>query len=206
MDTTTPRAVIFDWGGVLVRTHDRARRHAWDARLGLPTGSVERVVHGSAAWTSAQLGQITDAAYWQAVAEELGLDPEALAQLQADFYADDHLDDDLIAFIRELRAAGVKAGLLSNNWLALADELAAHGVEDAFDAQVISAEIGVMKPDPAAYHAILKALNVSPERALFIDDAPANVEGAQAVGMAALLFDPGVNVRAAVADWLEQDR
>jgi epoxide hydrolase-like predicted phosphatase len=205
MNQSDPLAVIFDWGGVLMRTHDHARRHAWDVRLGLPPGSVERVVHGSEAWLCAQRGEITDEAYWQAVANELGVGAEALTRLQADFYADDHLDDDLIAFIRELRSNGVKVGLLSNNSAALLDELAALGVADAFASCVISAVTGVMKPDPAAYHAILDALGVSPERALFIDDTLANVEGARAVGMVAVLYRPDVSLQQIVADWLAHD-
>ena len=204
MNQSDPCAIIFEWGGVLMRTHDRARRHAWDARLGLPLGSVERVVHGSEAWLRAQRGNLTDEAYWQAVARELGLDAVALSQLQVDFYADDHLDGDLMAFIRELRANGVKVGLLSNNSAALLDELAALGVADAFDSCVISAVTGIMKPDPAAYHAILNALDISPERALFIDDTLANVEGARAVGMVAVLYRPDVSLRAIVTDWLER--
>jgi len=188
-----------------MRTHDHARRHAWDVRLGLPPGSVERVVHGSEAWLRAQRGEITDEAYWQAVARELELDAAARSQLQLDFYPDDHLDGDLMAFIRELRANGVKVGLLSNNSAALLDELAALGVADAFDSCVISAVTGIMKPDPAAYHAILNALDISPERALFIDDTLANVEGARAVGMAAVLFPPDVSLQQIVADWLAHD-
>jgi putative hydrolase of the HAD superfamily len=200
------RAVIFDWGGVLMRTRDRARRHAWDAWLGLPPGSVERVVHESEVWIRAQRGEVADSAHWRAVADNLGLDAAELARLRADFYADDDLDNDLMSFIRDLRHAGVKVGLLSNNSAALRDELAALGIADAFDSCVISAEIGIMKPDPAAYHAILEALEVPPARALFVDDSPANVEGARAVGMAAVLFRPEVDLRAVVAGWLERHR
>lgn len=185
-----------------MRTCSRARRHAWDARLRLPPGSVEGIVHGCDAWVCAQCGEITDAAYWQAVAAELGLGTAELTRLQRDFYADDHLDSDLIAFIRELRAEDVRVGLLSNNSMALVDDLAALNVIDVFDARVISAAIGVMKPAPKAYHAVLGALGISPERALFVDDSPANVEGARAVGMAAVLFSPDVDLREIVADWL----
>ena len=54
------RAVIFDWGGVLMRTVDASPRLAWDARLGLAPGSVNRLVFESSAWRRAQLGQISD--------------------------------------------------------------------------------------------------------------------------------------------------
>jgi hypothetical protein len=42
------RAIIFDFGGVLMRTGDPAGRCEWEARLGLASSELERVVHGSA--------------------------------------------------------------------------------------------------------------------------------------------------------------
>ncbi|HQE19115.1 MAG TPA: hypothetical protein PK607_11460, partial [Aggregatilineales bacterium] len=64
-----------------MRTEDYSPRHAWDARLGMPTGHVESVVHGIEAWQQAQRGEISVDAYWQAVGRELGLDGQALAEL-----------------------------------------------------------------------------------------------------------------------------
>jgi epoxide hydrolase-like predicted phosphatase len=197
------RAVIFDWGGVLMRTVDYAPRHAWDARLGLAAGQVEAAVHGIEAWNRAQRGEIGEEAYWQAVAGKLGLDESAAARLRDDFYRGDALDETLIALIRRLRGRGLLVGLLSNNAPSLAAALDAPGLADLFDARAISAEIGVMKPDPAAYHAILARLDVPPGAALFVDDSPANVAGAAAVGMAAVRFTPGLDLDALITTWLE---
>src|SRR5574340_415161 len=49
------RAVIFDWGGVFMRTVDPSFRLAWDARLGLTPGSIQRLFFESAEWQRAQL-------------------------------------------------------------------------------------------------------------------------------------------------------
>jgi epoxide hydrolase-like predicted phosphatase len=196
-------AVIFDWGGVLMRTVDYAPRHAWDARLGLAAGQVEAIVHGIEAWNRVQRGEIGEEVYWQAVTGKLGLDESAAARLRGDFYRGDALDESLVSLIRGLRGRRLLVGLLSNNALSLAAELDALGLADLFDARVISAEIGVMKPDPAAYHAILARLDVLPGAALFIDDSPANVTGAAAVGMAAVRFTPGLDLDAAITTWLE---
>jgi epoxide hydrolase-like predicted phosphatase len=197
------RAVIFDWGGVLMRTVDYAPRHAWDVRLGLAAGQVEAIVHGIEAWNRVQRGEIGEEVYWQAVTGKLGLDESAAARLRGDFYRGDALDESLVSLIRGLRGRRLLVGLLSNNALSLAAELDALGLADLFDARVISAEIGVMKPDPAAYHAILARLDVLPGAALFIDDSPANVTGAAAVGMAAVRFTPGLDLDAAITTWLE---
>jgi len=200
----TRRAVIFDWGGVLMRTEDHAPRHAWDARLGVPTGHVESVVHGIEAWRQAQRGEISVDAYWQAVGRELGLDGQALAELRANFYRGDRLNVALVELIRDLRAQGVLIGLLSNNTPDLAGELLEHKVLDLFDAQVISAEIGIMKPDPRPYELILQKLGVQPAEALFVDDFAENVEAARVVGMAAVHYQPGVDLRREVEVWLDE--
>jgi putative hydrolase of the HAD superfamily len=53
---------------------------------------------------------------------------------------------------------------------------------------VISAEVGVMKPDPQIYQLALEKLNVTPAESVFIDDFTQNVEGARAVGMNVIQF------------------
>lgn len=196
------KGVIFDWGGVLMRTEDYAPRHRWDEKLGLPAGAVERVVHGLPEWEQVQRGRVSLDAYWSAVQQALGLTPADTLALAESFYSGDRLDEELVAFIRELRSRGVPVGLLSNNGPALAAEIEALGLGGLFTTQVISATIGVMKPDARAYHAALDALGIRPEEALFIDDSPANVEGARRVGMRALHFQPGVPVQEITRGWL----
>jgi epoxide hydrolase-like predicted phosphatase len=196
------KAVIFDWGGVLMRTVDYSPRHAWDHHLGMPSGAVESIVHGIPAWEQAQLGAITPEAYWGAVQEGLGLDSEALAALREDFYIGDRLDETLVELIVDLRKRGVLIGLLSNNTLDLYDTLAVFELEPLFDAVVISAEIGLMKPNPAAYKVILERLGMAPRQTLFVDDFLTNVEGARAVGMEAILYTPDLDLGAAFERWL----
>ncbi len=188
-------ALIFDFGGVLMKTLDYSYRHAWDDRLKLPHGSVEQAVHGSPAWRRAQINQITIAAYWQDVADQLGLDANELAALQADYFKGDILDTELIDLIRSLKARGVRVGLLSNDGLPLREKLQTLGIADLFDPLVISAEIGVMKPAPEAYQAVLEILNLPPEDVAFVDDMPDNIAGANAVGMQGILYQSGMNLR-----------
>ena len=197
------RAVIFDWGGVLMRTEDRRPRLAWDRRLGFQPGTVESAVHGIAAWEKAQLGQTEVGAYWQAVGDGLGLDAAQLQELRRSFYSGDRLDRELVRLIGGLRARGVLIGLLSNNSPDLHDTLAGLGLDSLFDARVISADIGVMKPHPAAYWAVLERLGVAPEASAFIDDSAVNVQGAVEVGMQAIQFVPGMALRERLETWLD---
>ena len=67
------QAVIFDWGGVLMRTADPGPRLAWDARLGLAAGSISRLVFESGDWRRAQLGQIGEDEVWSNLGARLSL-------------------------------------------------------------------------------------------------------------------------------------
>jgi len=199
------RAVIFDFGGVLVRTGTPAGRRKWETRLHLTPGDLERLVHGSDVWIAAQRGELSPEMYWLEIAQRLGISPAEIPALRADYFRDDQLDPALITLIRELRAQGYPVGLLSNDAATLEaklrDEL---HIYDAFDAVVISANIGVMKPDAGAYQAIAAALHLSTPECLFIDDNAANVDGARAAGMFAVQYVPGMDVRAALTGVLEK--
>jgi putative hydrolase of the HAD superfamily len=199
------KAVIFDWGGVLMRTHDRSGREEWDRKLSLPQWGVERVVHGSEAWNEAQRGERSVESYWQAVAGELGISPDDIPQLRRDFYRGDKLDHDLLDLIRDLRAEGHKVGLMSNNSLHLLTLMEEHRLDGLFDGVVISAQIGVMKPSPEAFHAILDKLGVSASDAVFVDDFLRNVEGARVVGMHAVHFKPGLDLRSILRGFLTDE-
>ena len=67
-----------------------------------------------------------------------------------------------------------------------------------FDALAISAEIGVMKPDAAAYQAILAMMQMEARTCVFIDDIPANVAAAQAVGLHGIVFEDNSSCLAAL--------
>lgn len=189
------RALIFDFGGVLMKTVDYTPRHNWDVRLGLPRGTVEQIVHGAESWRKAQRGEITPAAYWADVAAQLNITTKQAAQLAVDFYSGDQLDADLIGLIRELRAGGHTVALLSNDSPELRAKLQKLGIIDLFDPLVISAEIGVMKPDAAAFEIMLERLTCPAEETIFIDDLPANVDAAAAIGIHSIQYINGMNLR-----------
>ena len=181
------KAVIFDWGGVLMRTVDASGRRKWEQKLGLPLYTVDRAVHGSRSWKQAQSGIISDAAYWADVAAQLGLNDEELAEFRQDYFGGDRLDPQMVQFIRELRPRFTTA-LLSNASPRLRDLLEELDVTEAFDEIVISGEVGVQKPDPAIYRILLERLGLAPEETIFVDDFRENIERAQQLGMQTLHF------------------
>lgn len=186
------KAVIFDFGGVLVRTRSQHLRRAWEERLGLPPGGASTAVFGGEYGRAAQLGQITDAEHWRQIGQTLRLADAALAEFRRDFFAEDILDQDLLAYVDRLAAAGFHVGLLSNAADSARKVFAEkYGILDHFRSVTISAEEGVMKPDPRIFHIALARAGVAPEEAIFVDDFAENLAGARAVGMTGIHFiDP----------------
>lgn len=188
------RAVLFDVGGVLVRTFDHSGRQRWEERLGLPPGGAEALVLNSDMGRRAQRGEIGDEALWAWAGEQLALGDE-LDAFRRDFWRGDRVDESLVALVRGLRPR-YRTAIISNATNGLRASLAGYGLLDVFDLVVGSAYEGVMKPHPAIYERTLARLGCAAAEAVFIDDAPANVAGAEAVGLHAILFTPQLDLAA----------
>jgi len=192
----TIRAVFWDMGGVLLRTQDQSGREQWQRRLQLPAGELERRVFESETARLATVGQADEAQIWGDLARSFGLNESERDQLAADFFAGDRIDQELVAFIRSLRPR-LKTGVISNAWPGIRHYLEqVWRVADAFDTLVISAEVGLAKPDPAIYKLALDRLQVDASQSVFVDDFEINVLGAREVGMQAIHFRTAEQARA----------
>lgn len=193
------KAVIFDVGGVLIRTHDHAPRRRWEAELGLNEWESEELVFSGDIGTAAQLGALTEEELWRKIGRRLGLNQRRLAEFRDAFWSGDVLDDDLIDLIRQLNVH-YQTAIISNATDALRRLLQEkHNVADAFDLIVCSAEEGIMKPDPDIYRLTLKRLGREPQEAVFVDDSPENVSAARQLGMHAIHYQEGLDVENALA-------
>ncbi|APO73875.1 HAD superfamily hydrolase protein [Rhizobium etli 8C-3] len=65
----------------------------------------------------------------------------------------------------------------------------------------VSGDVGLIKPDIAIYETHMRSFNLEPAATIFIDDAPANVEGARAAGWNAVLFTGADKLRSDLADY-----
>jgi putative hydrolase of the HAD superfamily len=106
------------------------------------------------------------------------------------------LDQSLLRWAEDLRAAGYKTAILSN----LNEEFAAHmrakwAWIQRFDHQVFSSEVRMTKPDPEIYHHTLRLLNTDAQATLFVDDRASNVEAAQKMGITAIQYQSADQLR-----------
>ena len=96
---------------------------------------------------------------------------------------------DVVEVIRELRATGVPCYLATNQQAFRTEYMRAGlGYDELFDDTFYSCELGLAKPDPAYFEAILARIDRTAAKTLFIDDNESNVEGAASIGLHAELF------------------
>ena len=182
------QAVIFDFGGVLVRMVDDRPRLKLAEQLGVPLSRLDDLVYFSDSAKKASKGEINVGQHWEAVGEALGIQPEDMPGFLEQYWSADDVNWKLLGFIKSLHPR-YKVGLLSNAWDDLRQTMHERWNMDVlFDDLVISAEVGMVKPDPRIFHYALERLGVQPKEAVFIDDTLVNVEAARRQGLEAIQF------------------
>lgn len=182
------QAVIFDLGGVIVRTEDHRPRAELAADYDFSYSEIARLVFDSPTAGRATLGQIESSAHWKAVGDNLGLSAQEANRFQARFFAGDRLDEELVNEIRALRSQ-YQTALLSNAWDNLRHLLEVEWkIADAFDFLFISAELGIAKPHPDIYQHVLSEMAVEPDQVVFVDDFIENIQTARQVGIHGIHF------------------
>ncbi|MEO7571664.1 MAG: HAD family phosphatase [Acidimicrobiales bacterium] len=183
-------AVLFDFAGVLTSSPWAAMTAAGGGNLELLIWSYDE--DGDHPWHQVERGEmaIMD---WAAAVAEMG----KAQGIEVDFgplqtmLGDMTLNEPIIERVRTLRADGYRTGLITNNvkegsatWRAMLP------LDELFEVIVDSSEVGMRKPNPAIFHHTLELLGaVVPAQAVFLDDSPGNVAGAQRAGLHAILVD-----------------
>lgn len=200
-------AVLFDYGGVLTGPVKHSIAH-WLAADSIEPASFSRVLR---AWLPRdaeegtpihrlETGELSVERFEALLAAELqttngrAVEPDGIL---GRLFAGMQPDPAMFALAEELRATGLKVGLLSNSW---AHTYPRARIDALLDPVVISGEVGLRKPHAVIYELALARLCLPADRVLFIDDAEPNVVGARAVGLQALLHVDHQTTRAALID------
>jgi glucose-1-phosphatase len=185
-------ALIFDFGNVIAFFDYSRASTSLARRLGLtPAQFVERATRASLSRLVKQYesGAMASLEFSRAACSLVGIDidHDEFAALWADIF---RLNEPVAALVRTLQSRGYTLVVGSNtNELharqfrrQFADTLA------CFDSQVLSFEVGHCKPSAEFYHACARAAGTEPGDCLFIDDTPANVDGARAAGLQGVVY------------------
>jgi len=187
------KAVFFDLGGVIVRTEYQAPRQHLAESFSMDYDDIDRIVFGSGSAVRASVGEITEEEHWRNVMQTLKLSASEYQRVRDEFFAGDVIDREIINFLRSIKPK-VKTGVISNAWSGLRKYIVREKFDDAFHHMVISAEVGVAKPDPKIYHIALEQLQVKAKEAVFVDDVLENIEACQQVGMQGIHFKDSASV------------
>lgn len=201
------KAVIFDMGGVILRTMDMRPREELARRYGVTLAELDRIVFHNAVAQAAEHGQADVPAIWREVGGLLHAPETALDEIAQQFFAGDQIDWELVQFIRSLRPRYTTA-VLSNTWMAdLSGWLREKWQvpEDTFDLVISSARYHLVKPDPRFYRLALELVKAAPDETLFIDDTQMNLAGAEALGIRTILFRSTAETIAAIQQHLDKN-
>lgn len=199
-------AVLFDYGGVMTGPVGESIR-AWHTADDIDPASftrtlkqwLSRTVNWETPIHQLETGALSIEEFERIFAAELttvdGAVPPA-AGILGRMFAEMRPDPVMFELVAELRACGIKVGLLSNSW---GNTYPRPEIDELFDPVVISGEVGLRKPHAAIYQHALAHLGLPAGRVLFVDDAEPNIIGAQSVGLRALLHTSPRCTRAALA-------
>ncbi len=131
------------------------------------------------------LGRMTTAEMW----DQLGVAGSA-EELDEEMVAGIRLAGGAHDFVREMRRRGLRVASVGNDVLEWSRLLRARDALDGIDPWVVSAEVGVRKPDPGIYEALRRSSGVPYEDCLMIDARLTNLDAAKTLGMSTVWFAP----------------
>ncbi|MDM4722950.1 HAD-IA family hydrolase [Micromonospora sp. WMMA1363] len=181
-------ALLVDFDGVL-RRWDPAVAAGVERKYRLTEGVLGEIAMSWGLLQPVLTGKVSHADWTASVADALtpavGDPGRARAAVDEWQRYRGEVDPEVLAFVREARAAGVRVGLGTNATDLLDADLAALGLTDELDVVVNSAVVGVHKPAKEYFERACDALATPPSRVLFVDDEDRAVAGARVAGLSA---------------------
>jgi len=199
------KAVIFDLAGVVLLPIRGSFNSLLAERLAAPLDEVERVMsdHTNDLW---DLNEISDDAFYDHLLTELNLPLEMKAIIRKFVVDDFYVDQEMLTLVRELRKSCTTA-LLTNFPAHVHDFMKrSWHMDGAFDHIIVSADVGLIKPDPRIYQLSLERVGCQAHETVFIDDRKINVDAAQALGIKCIFFKSKAKTITALSRILRSSR
>ncbi|WP_061016178.1 HAD family hydrolase [Vibrio splendidus] len=192
MSSNEIKNVVFDVGNVIVRWAplEIARLTFGDTEN---LESRARSVFQSTIWLDLNKGFLTESEAKLRYQHELGLSPLECDRLFYYVKQTQILLHGSVELIERVKRSGYGVYALTDNVVEIVDYLKnTYQFWALFDGAAVSAELGMLKPQPEIYQALLSNYGLKASETVFLDDMPYNVEGARSVGMAAIQFTDAV--------------
>ena len=182
------KGLLVDFGGVLTTNVFDSFRHFCEDE-GLDPAAIKRLFAEDPAALACvrgiERGELSEQDFAERFGELLELEPERRAGLVDRMFGHIEPDEEMVEAVRRARAQGIRTGLISNSWGRGRYDRDSFG--ELFDGVVISGEVGLYKPQPEIFRLGAERVGLEPGECVFVDDLRENCEGAEAVGMTAVL-------------------
>jgi len=192
--------VVFDFGGVIGRQQPEEDVAAMAAAAEVTAAEFDR-----AYWPprfAYDIGELSAEIFWRDVADRLGRSftrPQIAELIRLDIASWSHLCEGTVRLVHDLRSAGQRLAVLSNQPREQAEVVAGMPVARHFEHLLFSCDFNAGKPDPGCFSQALDRLGVPAEEVILIDDRQDNVRAAVGMGMRAIRFTSPEQARAALA-------
>ncbi len=188
--------VVFDFGGVI----SVSPMDGWALYPHCAAKGVDRAVMDEGWKRYRHLwdgGFITFAEMYRRIFADAGLPPPDEASLAELWEVDAvawirELRPETLVLMRRLKESGKRIGILSNMAPDFFDRLfvpRAAAYRALADAEVISGLVKLYKPERPIFDLTARLMGLPPERLLFLDDTPANVDAARRYGWQGAVYD-----------------
>ncbi len=181
------KAVIFDWGGVLIDDPSREMTRFFAGKLGCGKDILVPAI--SEYIGEFQTGRIAEDDMWEKICASYGLKKPASGSLWKEAVENVFKDrEDVFGLVSRIKKSGCITAFLSNTEQPAMEYFYEKKYYSYFDTAVFSCAEGCAKPEPEIYNITAKRLGIEPFEAVFIDDKPENIEGAEKTGMSGILY------------------
>jgi len=194
------RVIVFDYGEVISISQSEADRAALVEISGLEAARFWELYDRYR--EDLDQGVTLPREYWNLIARDAGAEwsPAKLQQLwAADIRSWISVEPGTVQLLAELHAGGTRVALLSNAGFDFSDPFRHSPMAAYFEAMFVSAELGLIKPDPEIYRVTARELGITLEQMVFIDNKKINVDAAVALGVTGHVFTTVAELR----DFLE---
>lgn len=184
--------IFFDFGGVIIKAPNARRVNRWKKVLGInDQPEILEMLENpqeSQLVKDICLGKIPEDHIWVMMAEKWHIKPALIEQVRRRLFSKRQLNQTIVNFMSELNGK-YQIAILSN-----AGDQSRRMMEDVYhldrivDDIIISAEEGVIKPDPRIFEIAMDRMSADPEASLLLDDTHKNVSAAREFGMQAVQF------------------
>ncbi|SFN31985.1 HAD family phosphatase [Variovorax sp. OV329] len=198
-DPSRVKALLFDLGGVVFEFDFAHALEYWAPMSSLPADELRAAFSHDEDYQRHERGELTGSEYFDTLRRKLRLDATD-AQIEAGWNAifRDEIGPTLDAIEAARRFMPCYAFSNTNRSHHAAWRAAYPRIEPAFDQVFASSDIGLRKPERAAFEHVCREIGLPPQSLLFFDDLAENVAGARACGLQAVQVRSPQDVRSAL--------